>query len=104
MSEPTLGEVVRRLEDVVRQVADVAAQLSSDRRDAAQTYVNRETYRADQRLTDSRLAAIVKDVGELDDAREKDIAWRRVSSFNLAITSAGWLVTIALALFMYLTR
>ena len=102
--EPTLGEVVRRLEDVAKQIAAVASQLSNDRRDAAQTYVNRETYQADRRLIDANHTALQGRVVDLEKAQEDEQKWRRAASFQLAIVAVGWLLTIALAFFAYSTR
>ena len=102
--EPTLGEVVRRLEGVAKQIADVASQLSNDRLLAAQTYVNRETYQSDGRLTDANHSALKLRVANLEEAKEDEQKWRRAASFQLAVVALGWLLTIALAFFAYSTR
>lgn len=72
--EPTLGEVIRRLDAVSLQLTTLAAQMAQDRRDAAQTYVSRELYNA-------RHEVIRRDVDELKQENEErnktDAATRR---------------------------
>lgn len=49
MSEPTLGEVLRRLEQVSKTLADLAKEMRQDRIDAAQTYVRKDVYDRDHK-------------------------------------------------------
>lgn len=67
-SEPTLGEVARRIDDLVRQVADLVQQLRTD-------YVRSELYNAN-RESDQK---DVKELRErLDKAEEQAAANRRL--------------------------
>jgi len=104
MSEPTLAEVVRRLDDVVSRLADMARRFESDRVSAAQTFVVRIAYDADQRRIDDKFSAHARDIADIEQARKDDQGWRRQSSMTLAIAVVGWLVTVALAMTAYLTR
>ena len=104
MSEPTLGEVVREMARIASQMSTLAIRLDSDRIAAAQTFVNRETYQSDQRLTDALLASIRTDVTELEEARKTEDKWRRQNSFTLAVALSNSLITIALTVFTVVSR
>jgi len=104
MSEPTLAEVVRRLDDVVARLVEMAKRLENDRVLAAQTFVVRVAYDSDQRRIDDKFAAQGRDIADIEQARKEDQGWRRQSSLTLAVAAVGWLVTIALAMTAYLTR
>jgi hypothetical protein len=54
--EPTTGEVLRRLDEVSRQLLDLAGQLREDRDKAAATFVRQDVYQA-QRVADSAVVA-----------------------------------------------
>lgn len=73
MSEPTLGEVLRRLDEVARQMTTLSLQLVEDRREAAATFVRRDVYEA-------RTESLTRDVSDLKadaDAKEKTAAETR---------------------------
>ena len=111
MTEPTLHEVVRRLDDVAHQITNLVTKIDSDRRRDADTYVNRESYREYQRLVEATFKAhagdsedLERDIKALEEVNRDGEKWRRQASFNLAVLAVGWLLTIALALFAFLTR
>lgn len=105
MTEPaTLAELGRRIDGLTSQLTILISRLDGDRVIAAQTFVNRETYQSDQRLYDAIHAGLRTDITDLEKAAEEDKKWRRQASFNLAVIVVGWLLTIALALFAFLTR
>jgi len=96
MSEPTLHEVVRRLDEVAQQITNLVTKIDNDRRRDVDTYVNRETNREYQRLVEATFQAHARDIADLEDARKDDARWRRTASLTLAVAAAGWLVTIVL--------
>jgi cell division protein FtsX len=104
VNEPTLHEVVRRLDDVVARLMDMAKRLENDRVAAAQTFVVRVAYDSDQRRIEDKFATIGRDISDIEQARKDDQGWRRQSSLTLAVAVVGWLVTVALAMTAYLTR
>ena len=104
MSEPTLGEVVRQLDRVAGQLTTLASRLDSDRLAAQQTFVNRETYQSDQRLTDALLKSVRTDITELEEARKTEDKWRRQQSFTLAVTLGNSLIAVALTIFTVVSR
>ena len=103
-SEPTLGEVVRQLDRVAGQLTTLASRLDSDRLAAQQTFVNRETYQSDQRLTDALLKSVRTDITELENARKTEDKWRRQQSFTLAVTLGNSLIAVALTIFTVVSR
>lgn len=96
MSEPTLGEVVRRLEDIAKQMAGLLAEIKGERAHVERTYLPRETYNAEKELLKASVATVAGDVADINEARKDDARWRRTASLTLAVAAAGWLVTIAL--------
>lgn len=102
--QPTLAEVVRRLEGIASQMTALTSRLDSDRLAAAQTFVHRETYQSDQRLVDALFTTIRRDVTELEEARKTEDRWRRQSSFTLAVAVVNSLITIALAIITIVSR
>ena len=94
--EPTIGEAMRRLDTVSKQMETLARQLAEDRRDFASTYVRHDLYEARHLSLDRRVTLL--EAG--DEAREKDEAdTRRQLMFivlAVALTAvAGLLVGLA---------
>lgn len=97
MTEPSLGEVVRRLTDVVTRLDQLAVKFEQAQARAEDRYVTKEFYSAEMR-------EVRKDVYTLEEARKTDQGWRRQASFQTAVTAISLLVTITLALVTILTR
>lgn len=99
--EPTLGEVLRRLDEVSRQMSALGTQMGQDRRDVASTYVPREVYEA-------RHAAITRRVDELEadfDIREKTSAdFRRQLLFLVLGTAIPAVLALLLAINNFLAN
>lgn len=94
-NEPTMGEVMRRLDDVSRQMTELAREMKEDRAAASATFVRQDVYIA-QRQADQAVAAdTASDVRalrlEVETAESK-----RVAAVRWAIGAV--LVPIALAL------
>lgn len=94
---PTLGELVRQLETVARQLQDITLQLRTD-------FVRKETYELTERSRDREFRELRGDIEELKTARAGDQSWRRQMSLTLAIAVIGWLLTIALAVATLMAR
>lgn len=106
--EPTLGEIMRRLDEVARQMTVLAAQMTRDREAAAATYVPRELYNARHDHVNMRIDALRGDVRNLEeeaDARERTAAeTRRQFMFlvlSIAIPAVGGLL---LSMFLLVAR
>lgn len=102
-SAPTLGEVMRRLDQTATQLAELATQMRNDRDRADVRFVPRGEWKEGRETDRSRVTDVAKDVDEL---KAKDIAnasSRRQFLFGLAltaITSLAGLVTALAVLFL----
>jgi hypothetical protein len=104
MNDPTMGEILRRLDDVVGQVASIAGRLHEDRLRAETTYVRLDVYNADRRGEDRANAEIQRDLDDLKRHNDTDAQWRRQMLLAFAVLAITSLVTIALAISNYLAR
>jgi uncharacterized protein (DUF1778 family) len=121
-SEPTMGEVLRRLDEVSRQLLDLAAQMREDRDKAFTTFVQQAVYNerektyAAQRLADQAVVAdlhgdlktvetnLVRDVEAIRKARESDTGFRRQVWLTLGALAITTLVTIVIAIFNFVAK
>lgn len=101
INEPTLGEVLRRLDEVSRQLIDIVREIKEDRVDAAKTYVRQDVYIAERQASNAVVADLHGDIqsvkGELGreirgikDDRKSDLGWRRqmwLAIGGLAVTT-----------------
>lgn len=102
--EPTMGEVLRRLDEVSRQLVDLAKEMKDDRNTAAATFVRQDVYVA-QRLADQAVVADLHgDVRTINNERKADAGFRRQSWLAMAGIAIGSLVSIALALINFIAR
>lgn len=124
--EPTMGEVIRRLDAIALQLTEVVRELKEDRAHNARTYVPREVYMA-QRLADQAVVAdlqgdhvagksdlraeiakgddaLDRRLSDIEDSRKSDLTFRRQVLLGFAIAAVGWLLTIAVFIGTYLTR
>lgn len=99
--EPTLGEVLRRLNEVSGQMTALGNQMAQDRRDAADTYVRRDVY-------DARHAGVLRRVDEIEadaDTREKAAAdFRRQLLFIVLGTAIPAVFALLLAINNFLAN
>lgn len=101
INEPTLGEVLRRLDDVVKQLGDISREIKEDRAVAAGTYVRQDVYMA-ERAAQSAVVAdlhgdiqaakveLRADVKALKDQRQAEVNARRqvwLAIGGVAVTS-----------------
>lgn len=75
--ELTLGEVVRRLDDVVKGLSEVVARL--ERRDVyiEENFVRQKVWDAEQRVQQAIMANLNQDLGAVQRDRENDNNHRR---------------------------
>lgn len=90
---PTLGEVVRRLEDVTRQLSELGQRLDS-------TYVRKETY-AVQHIADTQVAVDLR--RDLDAIVEQQRANRRLALSGIVLPVLATIIA-ALILALVLPR
>jgi len=110
--EPTLGEVLRRIDGLTMQVTALVSELKQDRIDAAKTYVRQDVYMAERQAGQAVVADLHGDVRkvEADLGRElrqvkEDLkaekasrrqVWLAISA--MAVTLLGIFVTIIIAI------
>jgi hypothetical protein len=99
-----MGEILRRLDDVVGQVASIAGRLHEDRLRAETTYVRLDVYNSDRRGDSDRRHDLQRDLDDLQRHNETDAQWRRQMLLAFAVLALTSLVTIALAISNYLAR
>lgn len=115
MSEPTMGEVLRRLDEVSRQLLDLARELKQDRAEAAATYVRQDVYFAERRAGEATVADLHGDIkkvetnlgreiGGIKTDRKNDVAFRRQIWLAVGTLSVTLVVTIVLAVINLLAR
>lgn len=113
--EPTLGEVLRRLNEYVEQQAKIIDRLDRMVSDNAATYVRQDVYVA-QRLADQTTVAnfhqdigtvraeVERDITAIKEERTADLAFRRQVMLALAGVAIASLVSIAIAIINTLAR
>lgn len=79
MSEPTLAEVVRRLEENTSQLRDIVAEMRSDRAALAATYVRKDVYDEARRADQRDLADLEERVDKWEQFRRQVLAGASVS-------------------------
>lgn len=124
--EPTLGEVVRRLDEVSRQLASVVHDIKDDRSQNAATYVRQDVYVA-QRQADLAVSADLhgdvtklkadleheqqmmradfeREMQGLKEDRTRDKDFRRQVLLAFAIAGGGWVITLATFIVTFLAQ
>jgi hypothetical protein len=122
VSEPTTGEVLRRLDEVSRQLVDLAREMKEDRAKAYAIFVQQEVYNerektyTAQRLADQAVVAdlhgdikkvetnIGRDVEAIRKERQSDAGFRRQVWLTMGALAITTLVTIVIALLNFVTR
>ena len=99
MPEPSNTELVRRVEEVSKQLADVVGELREDRRRAEQRYVPRELWIEARDADKARVRDVERDVEALAKQRELDLTWRRQVLLALAVAALAAVASFAIALF-----
>lgn len=107
--QPTPAEIMRRLDEAIRQITDLAAQMREDRQAAAATYVRQDVYTSDRRLVDATIADVRHDVGAHDtDIETNRKAWENLNTKindrfrqTVVMVVASLLMPIAAGLVLY---
>jgi len=101
MTEPSNGEVMRRLEQVSGELVQLARDMREDRNAAADTYVRKDVQRGVDANQDRRLDGL-----EAENAtRERDqVALRRQLIVGLVLLAVPALFSLVLAMNSFLSR
>lgn len=103
-TEPTLGEVLRRLDEVSRQLVDLTREIKEDRVTAAATFVRQDVYLAQRQADQAVMADLHGEVATVRDDRRKDQDVQRQRNLTLAALAITSLVSIALGIANILAR
>lgn len=95
LEPPTLGEVLRRLEQIAMQLANIANEMKHDRADNAKTYLRQDLYLAQRQADAAVVADLNGDIQGLKGDRVKDQQQRRQMNMWLAGLSVTVLLGIA---------
>lgn len=95
--EPTLGEVTRRLDHVVTQLAQVVESLKEQQRYMDANFVRQAVWLEARRADQGMASNLFQDIGALQEDRKGDAAFRRQAALALAVLAISTVVSIALA-------
>ncbi|HET6915886.1 MAG TPA: hypothetical protein VFH56_07320 [Acidimicrobiales bacterium] len=95
LPEPTMGEVMRRLDEVARQMTELAREMKDDRAAAAATFVRQDVYIAQRHADQAVTSDVATDVISLRREMES-VEAKRVATLRWAIGTV--LIPIGLAL------
>ncbi|CAI9417412.1 hypothetical protein [Nocardioides sp. T2.26MG-1] len=65
IEEPTLGEVLRRIDSLTVQVTNLVAELKEDRLAAAKTYMRQDVYLVERQAIEANLSDVRADLAHL---------------------------------------
>lgn len=102
--EPTLGEVIRRLDEYVSQQQRILDRLEHMATDNAATYVRQDVYIAQRQADQAIVADLHGDIQTVKADRQKDADSQRQRNFTMAILAVSTLVSIALGIAGILAR
>ena len=102
--EPTLGEVMRRLDEVAKQLGRMANEMREDRQQNAATFVRQDVYIAQRHADQAVVADLHGDIRTVKDERKQDQASRRQIWLSLGIAALSTVTAIALAVVNLLAR
>lgn len=91
MTDPTLGEVMRRLDETATDLAAVAADMKAERERTEKVYVRHDVWTEARRADRAEIAQLKK---SMDD----DAKWRRQVLLGLGLTALSSLTALGIAL------
>lgn len=97
MTEPTAGEIMRRLDGTTAAQERLTFRLEKLIDDADAKYATKE-------LVNRDINEVRGDIKTINDERRRDLDWRRQASLALATAVLAALVAIAIAIFAAVTR
>lgn len=98
MSEPTPGELLRRLEDNTAYLNRISTQVREDRDRADMRYVPRVEWVEARRGIGDRIDDVADDVADLKRRGDADAGFRRQVLLAFAVAAFSALVSVAVAI------
>jgi len=102
--EPTMGEVIRRLDAIALQLTEVVREIKDDRAENAKTFVRQDVYMAQRQSDAAVVADLHGEVRAVKAARDKDVETQRTRNLTLAVLAITTIVSIALGIANILAR
>ena len=108
MTEPTIAELVRRLDEIATQQREMLREMREDRALMAATYVRQDVYDSRHTHLRAEMTAAIKDVADdvADDRRRQeksDDRWKQLA-FTVGGSLLLMLVTAAFAISNFMAR
>jgi hypothetical protein len=100
MSEPTPGEIMRRLDTNTTQLSELSRQFREDRDRADIRYVPRGEWVEGRRADQGLVKDVGKDVQELKDMNVANVAFRRQFTVALVATALSSFGALAVAIIL----
>lgn len=103
-SEPTPGEIMRRLDDISRQLARVVDQVARWQTQAERTYVRQDVYLAQRQADQAVIADVAGDLRAVEQRhaeqtkRVESLEDKRIQARNFAITTMIAVAGLGLAI------
>lgn len=88
--EPSMAEVLRRLEELTSAMKDIPAEMRKDREAAAAIYVRTD-------LHDAQMRTLQREVDDIDERLDKADAFKRQIYSGASVFAIGILITMVLA-------
>ena len=77
--DPQPGEIMRRLDEVSRQLADIGRRMDEREKQAAATYVRQDVYMANRQADQAVAANLSGDLRVLEDKQDRSETQRRAA-------------------------
>lgn len=103
-TDPTPGEIWRRIEEVSRQLAGIVGRL--ERRDTyiEENFVRQRVWIEARKADQGAVANLQQDIGAITKQQETDRAWRRQIGLAVALALVSSLLTIVGLVLSYTAR
>lgn len=99
IDEPTLGEVLRRIDGLTTQVTALVSELKQDRVDAAKTYVRQDVYVAEKNMQNAVVSDLNGDIQALKTDHGRELKQFKIDRQNDADKRRQmWMTLIGLAI------
>lgn len=99
-STPTPGEIMRRLDEVVKRFEDVSKDVREFRSWAERLYVPRGEWVEGRRADMARIGAVEQDVQEIRNDNTANVGYRRQFTIALVVVALSSLASLVIALLM----
>ncbi len=104
MTDATPAEIMRRLDEVVKTLSELARDMREERISNAALYLKRETFDGLRGWDQAIVAGVRKDVEEMQNEQTKAADFRKQMIFTLALFAMTTVVTLGVAVSNLMSR